>query len=98
MEQILSVAGDRAASFWGTHSGAELDLLLSHGGRRLGFEFKFSERPSTTKSMRIAQQDLALDHLSVVHPGEHVFPLDETVTAVTLPHALDLLRRDSARA
>ena len=56
MEQILSVAGDRAASFWGTHRGAELDLLLSHGGRRLGFEFKFSERPSTTKSMRIAQQ------------------------------------------
>lgn len=98
IEQILSVAGDRAASFWGTHSGAELDLLLSHGGRRLGFEFKFSERPSTTKSMRIAQQDLALDHLYVVHPGEHVFPLDETVTAVTLPHALDLLRTDSARA
>lgn len=92
LEQILSLAGDRAAYFWGTHSGAELDLLLLHAGRRLGFEFRFSERPGTTKSMRIAEQDLGLDHLYVVHPGEHDFALDNTITAVTLPHLLDVLR------
>ena len=26
--------------FWGTQAGAELDLLIVHGKRRLGFEFK----------------------------------------------------------
>lgn len=93
LEQILSLCGDRAAWFWGTQAGAELDLLLFHAGRRLGFEFKFSERPSTTRSMRVAQHDLSLDHLYVVHPGEHDYPLDDAITAVTLPHLLDVLRQ-----
>ena len=85
------MCGDRAAYFWGTHSGAELDLLLLHSGRRLGFEFKFSEQPATTKSMRIAQHDLSLDHLYIVYPGKHDYPLDESITAMALPHLLDVL-------
>jgi len=95
LEQILGECGDRAAYFWGTHGGAELDLLLFHAGRRLGFEFKFSEQPSTTRSMHIARQDLTLDHLYVVHPGEHDFPLDESITAIALPQVVDLLRSES---
>ena len=91
LEQILCVCGDRDAYFWGTHSGAELDLLLSHKGRRLGIEFKFSDRPGTTKSMRVVLQDLALDHLYVVHPGEHTFALDATITAISLPRLLEIL-------
>ncbi|MCC6472181.1 MAG: ATP-binding protein [Burkholderiales bacterium] len=98
LEQILSVSGDRAAYFWGTHGGAELDLLLMHAGRRLGVEFKFSEQPVTTKSMRIAQQDLSLDHLYIVHPGEHEFPLDESITAIPLPRLVDLLQSGTGHA
>lgn len=93
LEQILSVCGDRAAFFWATHSGAELDLLV-RARRRLGFEFKFSEQPTTTKSMRVAIEDLALDHLYIVHPGPHEFPLDESITAITLPRLIDVLRRE----
>ncbi len=89
IEQILAVTGDREAYFWATHAGAELDLLLFHKGKRLGFEFKYSENPKTTKSMRVALQDLALDHLYVVHPGEHSFPLDEMITAVSLPDVIE---------
>jgi len=91
IEQILSATGDRDAYFWATHGGAELDLLILHQGRRIGFEFKYSEKPATTKSMRIAESDLGLDHLYVVHPGKHTFPLAETITAATLPDALDTL-------
>ena len=97
LEQILSVCGDRAAYFWGTHSGAELDLLL-HAGHRLGFEFKFSDRPATTRSMRVALHDLGLDHLYIVHPGEHEFPLDESITAITLPRLIDVLRSGGGHA
>jgi len=92
VEQILSVCGDREAYFWGTHGGAELDLLLRHAGRRIGVEFKYADQPSTTKSMRIALQDLALDHLYVVHPGEHTFALDASITAITLPALVDVLQ------
>lgn len=91
IEQILSVTGDREAYFWGTHGGAELDLLLFHEGKRIGFEFKYSEKPGTTKSMHVAASDLKLDHLHVVHPGKHTFPLDENITAITLPELLETL-------
>lgn len=94
IEQILSATGDRDAYFWATHAGAELDLLVLHEGRRIGFEFKYHEKPATTKSMRIAESDLGLDHLYVVHPGKHTFPLAETITAVTLPDAHAILRQN----
>lgn len=91
IEQILSVTGDREAYFWATHGGAELDLLIFHRGKRIGIEFKYNEKPSTSKSMRIAEEDLGLDHLYVVHPGKHSFPLTETITASTLPDLIDTL-------
>jgi predicted AAA+ superfamily ATPase len=88
LEQILTVTGDRQAYFWATHSGAELDLLVFHQGQRLGFEFKYTDQPKTTKSMKIAVSDLGIDHLYVVHPGEHSFPLTEHISAITLPGIL----------
>jgi hypothetical protein len=94
LEQILSVCSPRDAYFWGTHAGAELDLLLMHRGRRLGFEFKYTDRPATTKSMHVALQDLTLEHLFVVHPGEHRFALDERITAVPLPQLIAQLQAE----
>lgn len=93
LEQILAVTGDSKAYFWATHSGAELDLLVVHRGRRMGFEFKYSENPSTTKSMQIALADLGLDHLYVVYPGQHRIPLTESITASPLPDLLHLISR-----
>lgn len=91
LEQILAITGDREAYFWATHGGAELDLLVFHRGKRLGFEFKYSETPTTTKSIHVAMADLGLERLFVVHPGKHSFPLAEGIDAITLP---DLLGKD----
>ena len=52
------------------------------GGKRIGFEMKLSESPRTTESMHIAMQDLRLDHLYVIHPGDLRFALDEKITAL----------------
>jgi len=70
--------------FWGTHQGAELDLLVVRGDRRLGFEFKRTTAPRRTRSMSIALTDLHLDELVIVHAGEHAFPLGERLRAVPL--------------
>lgn len=70
--------------FWATQTGAELDLFIVKGGKRLGFEFKYTDTPKVTKSMLIAQHDLKLDHLYVIYPGEHRFSLSENITAVGL--------------
>jgi predicted AAA+ superfamily ATPase len=49
--------------FWATHAGAELDLLVASGRRRLGFEIKRTDTPKVTTSMRSALETLRLDHL-----------------------------------
>ena len=67
----------------------ELDLLLLQGGRRLGFEFKFSDQPGTTKSMRTALQNLAMEQLDVVHSCEHEFPLWEAITPISLRRMIE---------
>lgn len=68
-EQVIGALDTRDVYFWATHAGAELDLLVAHKGRRHGFKFKYADAPGIGRSMRIAVQDLSLDHLWVVHPG-----------------------------
>ena len=70
LEQVLRLTASKQAFFWATQGGAELDLLLLRDGKRLGYEFKYSERPQVTRSMRIAIEDLGLDGLTVVCPGD----------------------------
>ena len=70
--------------FWSTQGGAELDLFFIKDGKRLGFEFKYTDTPRVTKSMHIALEDLKLDHLYVVHPHKQTFPLSSNITAIAL--------------
>jgi predicted AAA+ superfamily ATPase len=70
--------------FWATHGGAELDLLVTRGRERRGFEFKLTDAPRVTRSMRSAIEDLHLDSLDVVHAGEETFPLGERIRGVAL--------------
>lgn len=84
LEQVLRIAQPDQAYFWATHQGAELDLLMFKDDRRVGVEFKRSDAPKLTPSMRIAMQDLRLDALYVVYPGTHRYALAPGVEAVPL--------------
>lgn len=85
LEQVIHLLGSgRDAFFYRTHAGAELDLLILRGGKRLGFEFKYSDAPETTKSMHIAIADLGLDELHVVYPGELGYALGPRIRALPL--------------
>ena len=79
--------------FWATHAGAEIDLVVVRGRRRLGFELKRTVSPRTTRSMHIALQDLRLESIDVVHAGEGTFPLAERIRAVALSEIWDCLER-----
>ena len=50
----------------------------------MGVEFKRSDAPKLTRSMRIAMEDLQLDALYVVYPGPHRYALAPQVEAVPL--------------
>lgn len=78
------------AFHWGTHAGAELDLLLLRGGRRWGFEFKYADAPRTNKSMRVALDDLKLERLFVLYPGDTRYALDDRIHVLGLRHVAAL--------
>ena len=88
IEQILRRSGERQAWFWATHSGAELDLLLLRNGRKIGFEFKYSDAPRATKSMHSAVESLQLEKLTVIHPGEACYELTDKIQVRSLATAL----------
>jgi Ni2+-binding GTPase involved in maturation of urease and hydrogenase len=67
---------------------AELDLLMFKDGRRVGVEFKRSDAPQLTPSMRIALDDLGLDALYAVYPGDRRYALAPRVQAVPLASLL----------
>lgn len=65
--------------FWSLHGEAELDLMLFIGGRKIGFEIKYSDSPKLTKSMQAAQALLQLDEFKVIIPGNAQFKLSDTI-------------------
>lgn len=72
------------AFHWGTHSGAEVDILIVRGGRRWGFEIKFGDAPRTTRSMHSAVETLGLERLVVLYPGTVDYALDERIEVIGL--------------
>lgn len=70
--------------FWSTHSGAELDLFVPLGNKRLGFEFKRSSSVKLTASLNNAITDLKLTHAYIIHAGNDIYPLSNKVTAIGL--------------
>jgi hypothetical protein len=96
LDHVIGLLDTRDIYFWATHGGAELDLLVTLGGRRYGFEFKYRDAPARTRSMLIAREDLGLEHLWVVYPGSVEYQLDETTDVVPLtsiPRVAEDLRR-----
>lgn len=88
LEEVLRAWRPDEAWFYATHAGAELDLLMVRGGRRIGVEFKRADAPTLTRSMRVALEDLALDRLWVVYPGPRRFALHERAEALPLTDLL----------
>jgi predicted AAA+ superfamily ATPase len=86
LEEVLATLDTRAAYYWATHAGAELDLLVTIGGERYGFEFKYADAPTTSRSMHIAIDNLGLKHLWVVYPGQTEYDLKERISVVPVGH------------
>jgi predicted AAA+ superfamily ATPase len=88
LEQIIRASGvsDEETYFWGVHNQAELDLLLFRNGKRQGFEVKYTATPKVTSSQRIALEQLNLDSLTIVCPGNANYPLDKKIHVTGFTH------------
>jgi len=86
IECFCQLLGKRSEEvyFWNTNSGAELDLFWQDRGKNFGSEFKYSDAPKISKSMRIAIDDLELDHLWVIYPEKEKYSLSDNITMLPI--------------
>lgn len=84
IEQVLLREPHDEAFFWATHQGAEIDLILRRGDRLLGIECKRADAPRLTPSIRMALDDLGLERVAALYPGDKRYPLSDRVEAVPL--------------
>jgi predicted AAA+ superfamily ATPase len=84
LEETLAAFGvrDEDAYFWHEHGGGEVDLLWRKGSKMYAAEFKFSDAPEMTKSMRRAIDELGVERLYVVVPGKEMRDIDEKVRVI----------------
>jgi len=91
LEQLtthLSI-NDELIYFWATHGGAELDVFIPRGRKRVGFEIKRTTTPRVTPSIKAALDALKLQEVVVVHAGDQSFPLGKKVRAVAASRLLE---------
>ena len=90
LEQIVRQVKARPEEchFWSVHGGPELDLLVVRGRERRGYEFKRTDTPVVTRSMRSAMELLGLTSLDIVHVGRDTYPMAEGIRAVAGRHIL----------
>ena len=76
IEQICGLLPPGAqVSFYRTAAGAELDLVVERGSRKLGFEIKFSSAPKVAKGFWQACLDVGVAQAYVVAPVEQGWPM-----------------------
>lgn len=66
-------------SFWATHAGGEIDFLTIRNGNKTGFEIKYTDAPKVTKSMLLAIEDLSLERIFIIYPGEKDYALHDKI-------------------
>jgi len=88
IEEVLLAVEPDEAYFWGTHGGAEIDLVLHKNGRMFGVECKRVDAPRLTLSMRIALSDLGLERIIVIYSGVKRYSLDKKVEAVPVDEVI----------
>ena len=77
---------DEEFYFFAAHTGAELDLFWRDSGKNWGAEFKYSDAPRLTKSMKNVVDYLDLSHLWVIYPGDKAYRLADKVTVLPFTH------------
>ena len=85
IEQVASALPAGAQiGFYRTAAGAELDLVIELGARKIGIEIKFSAAPKPTKGFWQSLKDLKISRAFVIAPVMRSYPLAPGVDVVPL--------------
>ena len=86
IEEVIKKLGlpPEQCFFWGVHAQAELDLLVFINNKKIGFEIKYNEAPTMSKSMHLAMELLKLDELNIIYPGKTNYLLRDNIKVCSL--------------
>lgn len=82
VEEVIRLVEPDDVYFWATHNGAEIDLVFFKNGRMYGVEVKRADAPTITPSVRMALDDLPLERITVIYPGEKSYSLHKKIDVV----------------
>ncbi len=82
IEQLIRILEIDYPYFWATHQGAEIDLVFNKGGQMYGVEIKRQDAPRMTPSIKNALEDLKLERIVVIYPGQRRYSIHKQVDAV----------------
>jgi len=87
IENIMAVVPPRIQPYYyGTPSGAEIDLVLEFpGGKKWAIEIKRNSAPSVSKGFYTGCEDINAERRFVVYSGVESFSMGNDITAISLP-------------
>jgi predicted AAA+ superfamily ATPase len=91
IENVIAALPGWQPSFYRTAAGAEIDLVLERGQRRIAVECKASTAPAVSRGFWSALDDLAIDEAWVIAPVAEPYPLRQGVTVAPLTAFLNRL-------
>jgi uncharacterized protein len=99
LEHLIDAAGKMAqCSFYRTHEGAEIDLVVELKNERIAVEIKRSMAAKPRRGFHIACVDVQATEQWLVHGGERSFPMQNGVKALTLADAIARLKKLAANS
>lgn len=86
IENIIAAAPGWEPFFYRTSNGAEIDLVLVRGQKKLAIEFKASTAPRVTRGFWNAMEDLGIEKAWIIAPVQDSYPIAPNVTVAPLNH------------
>ena len=85
LENIVRVIGNQSKIwFYRTSAGAEMDLIIETGSKKIGVEVKRSTSPALTKGGRQSKTDLNLDFVYIVYPGKDKYLIENDICVIPI--------------
>lgn len=84
IENIITALPKWQPAFYRTANGAEIDLILSKGQKRIAIECKATRSPSMSRGAQNALNDLEIEEAWIIAPVDGAFPISSKVTVSSL--------------
>lgn len=93
IENVLAELPDCKGYFYRTAAGAEIDLILERGSKKVGVECKSSMAPNISKGFYSSLEDLQIEEGYIVAPVKDSYPVKKNVFVVSLPEFINKMKK-----